>query len=638
MSTLIRFSKELAMLRIRSAASGIKNLLVVTAAVTGVAIQTAQAQVPAALSQAPDGAQLVVIVPSMSGLSGKLALLNQTLGLEMAELNDALGAFKAESGMAEGLNDAGAALFVVQDLTPMFDNGEPDFVMVVPVTDYQAFVGNFQGVDSDSDQVFELTLPNGQSGYAKESGGYAVLGDSLSSVQGYAPGGNADAIGNRIGELGQDYLSKCDAAVYIDLEALAPRLIEEINKGLAEMDQNMDQAGGMMDPSQLEMVKAMVALYATAGKAVLNSAEGVVIALDIGEHGVGITDAIQFKPNSPATKYLPGGTGNTASLLSQLPKGAYLVAAAFDAEAIAMGDLFDAAIAAMPQDNAQIDLYRDALPMIKQIKQYAGVFYTPDPGALMGGGGALNTLQSYTVQDSAAYLQMVKQYVTDLNGTSIPMAMPMAPGAGGAAGDGAAPAMSYTTSYTDNALQLDGVQVDQYAMQVQMPPEMMMQMGPAAGFMQMFTNINGYYADAGGHVLATTTLDQQLMARGLATGKTGDGVGTDDSLAKVREKAIPPGSAAEFYISLAGIAETASPFAMMFGMPAIEAPADLPPVAIGLGIKGNSSAARFYVPNETTKFVIDTAKSIQAQMMGGQGGPGGPDGQPQGPGAPPPPF
>ena len=75
--------------------------------------------------------------------------------------------------------------------------------------------------------------------------------------------------------------------------------------------------------------------------------------------------------------------------------------------------------------------------------------------------------------------------------------------------------------------------------------------------------------------------------------------------------------------------------AAMFGMPAVQAPADLPPVAAGLGIQGNSSAARLYVPNETTKFIIDTIKDVQAQMMGGMGGPGGP---PQGGGAPPPPF
>lgn len=164
-----------------------------------------------------------------------------------------------------------------------------------------------------------------------------------------------------------------------------------------------------------------------------------------------------------------------------------------------------------------------------------------------------------------------------------------------------------------------------------------MQMGPAAGFMTMFTNFTGYATQADGYYLASTTLDQQLMAKGLATGKTGDGMGAGDTLAQVREKAIPDGAVAEVYISLGGIAETVGPMAMMFGMPPIEVPQDLPPVAMGLGLNGTSAAGRLYVPNDTTRFIIGTVKDIQSQMMGGPGAPRGP-GQPQGPGAPPPPF
>jgi hypothetical protein len=384
---------------------------------------------------------------------------------------------------------------------------------------------------------------------------------------------------------------------------------------------------GVMDPSGLETMNAMMSLYASAAKAILESSEGVVFALDISEHGVGITKAANFKAGSSVMKYLPGGGGDTASILARLPQSSYIAAGAFDAKAIAVTELMEAAMNALPQDNPQLDLYRKAMPMVKQIQQYAGVLYTPDPGALMAGTGALNMLQTYKVQDGADYLQQTKAYISSLNGTELPMAMPMAPG-------GQPPVMTYATSYTDNALQLDGVQVDQYSMQMQMPQEMMTQMGPAAGFMTMFTNFTGYAAQTDGYFLSTTTLDQQLMAKGLATGKTGDGMGAGDTLAIVREKAIPDGAVAEVYISLGGITETVGPMAMMFGMPAIEAPQDLPPIAMGMGLDGTSAAGRLYVPNDTTRFIIGTVKSVQEQMMGGPGGPG----QPQGPGAPPPPF
>ena len=38
---------------------------------------------------------------------------------------------------------------------------------------------------------------------------------------------------------------------------------------------------------------------------------------------IGITDAIQFKADSPVMRYLPGGGSGTASILARLPKGSY---------------------------------------------------------------------------------------------------------------------------------------------------------------------------------------------------------------------------------------------------------------------------------------------------------------------------
>ncbi len=619
---------------IRSVVSHVKTWGVAATVAAVAAVQPVSAEVPAALSQAPRDAQFVFIVPSMSQFSGKLAMLNQNLGLDVPELADTLGTFKAEAGIGDALNDAGSALLVIQDLASAISTGEePDILLILPVTNYTAFIASFQeeGAAPAGAGVTQVTMPGGQPGFARESGGYAIMGNKEDAVTNYTPGDNAGTIGDRVGELGVKCLSECDAAVYIDLEAIAPALSPKIDEGIAAFNNNMNQAAemGMMDPSGQEMMRAMMSLYASAGKSVLQSSEGLVIALDISEHGFGITQAANFKPDSAVMKYLPGGNGNIGSVLARLPRSSYIAAAAIDAEAIAFSDLMEAAINAMPQDNAQLDIYRKALPMVKQIQQYAGVFYTPAPDAMTTGTGALNMLQTYKVKDSAGYMQQTKEYITSLNGTELPMmGMPMAAGA-------QAPAMTYATSYTDNALQLDGVQVDQYSMQVQMPQEMMMQMGPAAGFMQMFTNFTGYAAQADGYYLASTTLDQQLMAKGLATGKTADGMGTGDTLAQVREKAIPDGAVAEMYFSLSGLIETVGPMTMMFGLPPIEAPQELPPIAVGMGLKGNSAAGRLYVPNDTTRFIIGTAKDIQTQMMGGPGGPGM---QPQGPGAPPPPF
>ncbi|GAB4186706.1 MAG: hypothetical protein Kow00105_01270 [Phycisphaeraceae bacterium] len=621
------------MLTLRSVVSHVRTLCVAMTITAVPGIQTATADVPAALAQAPADAQFILIVPDMARLSGDIARFNQDVGLDLPELADALSAFKTEVGIENGLNDSGAALVVVNDLASAISSEtEPDMLLILPVTDYQAFVSNFEQA-AEAPQVAgvtALTMPDGQPGFAREVGGYAVMGEKAELVANYTPGGDAGVIAGRVGTLGQDYLGDCDAAIYIDLEAIAPVLSPKIDELLSEFNNEMAQAAEMgMDAGSLATMQAAMALYAKSGKAILNSSQGLVVTLDLSDQGVGFTAAVNFKADSQVMQYLPGGGGGLSSMLSRLPKGSYLLAGAFDAKAIACSELMEAALSALPEGNPQIDLYRKALPLIKQMQQYAGVLYTPEPGALMGGAGGLSILQTYRVEDPEAYMQATKEYLTSLNGFELPMAMPMPMQEGGAM-----PSMTYATSYTENALQLDGVQVDQYSMQMQMPPELMMQMGPAAGFMQMFTNFNGYAAQADGFYVSTTTLDQQLMSNALKTGKTGDGLGAGDPIAQVREHAIPDGAVAEVYLSIGGVTETVGPMAMMFGVPPIQAPQDLPPVAVGLGLQDTSAASRLYVPNDVVKFVVDTVNDIKAQMQG----PGGPGAQPHGPGAPPPPF
>ena len=50
--------------------------------------------------------------------------------------------------------------------------------MILPVTDYQTFIASFQpeGAAPAGDGVTAVTLPDGQDGFAKEAGGYAIMG------------------------------------------------------------------------------------------------------------------------------------------------------------------------------------------------------------------------------------------------------------------------------------------------------------------------------------------------------------------------------------------------------------------------------------------------------------------------------
>ena len=111
------------------------------------------AQVEAVLDLAAPDADAIVVVPNLSGLSRGLAALQQALGLPLPQMDDALGAFKRQMGMVEGLNDNGAMLLVTQDLVSALTTEPPrlpSVVLIMPTANYAAFVG---GLGGDGDEA-----------------------------------------------------------------------------------------------------------------------------------------------------------------------------------------------------------------------------------------------------------------------------------------------------------------------------------------------------------------------------------------------------------------------------------------------------------------------------------------------------
>ena len=198
--------------------------------------------------------------------------------------------------------------------------------------------------------------------------------------------------------------------------------------------------------------------------------------------------------------------------------------------------------------------------------------------------------------------------------------------------------MTYVTTYTENALQIDGVRVDQFQMSMNMPPEVMAQMaqaGPMAAMMMGGMNYQGYMAAKGNYVIATTVLDPQVVTKALAAVDQDSGIGAAGPIAQMRDAALPPDCMMEGYLSIDGLAQTANNFVIpMFGMQPIQVPDDVPPLSLAAGIEDSGLAKRIYLPKASLKFIAETVMNMQTQMQ--QGGPGGPGGYPGG--TQPPPF
>ena len=112
------------------------------------------------LDQVPGESLIVVKVTNVKATSDKLAKFATDLGVAAfaPPLMDPLGFIREQAGITAGTNDAGDMAFVFID-PAVTGSDDQSFVVLIPVSDYGAFIGNFADAKTDG-SVTEFT-PNG---------------------------------------------------------------------------------------------------------------------------------------------------------------------------------------------------------------------------------------------------------------------------------------------------------------------------------------------------------------------------------------------------------------------------------------------------------------------------------------------
>ena len=98
---------------------------------------------PEVLKQIPQNADVVILIPSLSGLDGKVSKLAKMFGSQEQLLQDPLQSIKLFLNLSDGLDDAGSAAVVLSNIPLPGGAAQPDMLAILPVTDYAKFVGNF---------------------------------------------------------------------------------------------------------------------------------------------------------------------------------------------------------------------------------------------------------------------------------------------------------------------------------------------------------------------------------------------------------------------------------------------------------------------------------------------------------------
>ncbi len=618
----------------RPAAVAAPATALLLAAATAVA-PAAGAQAPAApplaavFDAVPADAQVVLAVPTLRGFSERIAAFAADTGLDghSPELADVLGSLKQEMGLNQGLDDRGALLVVISEMgvaidaalddNPGNDHLEPSMLLLVPVSDYGAFVTGLGG--DPAAEGAQVRLGRGK-GFARQVPGYAVIGETAEGVAGYVPGAAGQAITDAVGPQTAPWFARGQSLVYVDVAALAPSLKSAVARGAAEIVHEMQEGA----PAQSAMLAPVFKAYAGLLNAMIDGTHTLGLALDLSDQGVGVAVGGRLNEGSTVANMMrPAGAdaaGQGGSLLNRLPDQPYLFANAadltrFDTDALAdavqtvVEDLKVAAgqgeVGGLPIGQI-VDMYTEMSQVSAGATAMGSVIYAPDPAAMMSG-GFFKQLNLTQTPDPQGVLNRQQAVMAKMNEVTIQM-----PAAGQDAA-GAGNAMSFETTYTANALEIDGTAVDQFQIKTVLPPAMMQQFGPMAALMGN-AGTGGYLAAKDGHVITTSVTDPQLITQGLKALEADNGLGAAASLTALREAQLPADAAMESWISVAGIANTVNPFMLMFaGGAQLDVPAGLAPVAMGAAVAPEGMVMRLFVPTDVVRFGIETLDQFKPQ-------------------------
>lgn len=295
---------------------------VMMAFLLGAAGLCAQAQAQAAggsvLDQVPDTALVVLKVKNLAQTNKKVAKFAKELGLDQQEpaMADPLGNLKQGLNLNKGLNDAGdAAVFMVD---PNAAGGDPSkaAVILVPVTDFKAFVGNFQNPAADG-AVTHAKVGDGVDVYLAQWGSYAAIAQSK-ELLGKKPTGL-----KLQGAAAREADAK-DAVVIANIPVLKGMALPQLKQGrdqiMKEIDDGAAQKGGEAQKFA-PLAKAVVGQLMDMAESFMNDSRAVSVGLNLTDAGVVATFVADFQPESRLGKLVAQGKSTEGPLISGLPPG-----------------------------------------------------------------------------------------------------------------------------------------------------------------------------------------------------------------------------------------------------------------------------------------------------------------------------
>jgi hypothetical protein len=570
-----------------------------------------------AIKLVPANALVVVKVADLEVTSKKVADFCGTLGLVQMnpKLADPLGMVLEQMGVSAGVNKGGDLAAAMVDPDAAGGNPDQSVIVLFPVSDYQAFLGNFPG-NTTQDNVTQVQFKNDVNpSFVAHWGDYAAISPSRTLVA------TQPTSFITLGDLASKEMDVKDFVVYANVKLLRPKAQAALENwrtmAMAQIDkaaQNPTPAGTNVNVAKVSPVLKVIAnQLITLAEEFSNDVDDASFSTNLSPDGIGSTGLLEFAPGSKLGTMVAQGKNTDASLLSGIPDGKYLLFGGGVSNPAVTSQFVNDFLS--PIEKAITDLGPDYAPFLDMISAAKTTIATQTGirFAMIAPTGPLGQeplFQFMTTRTGgsktllAATHQMYDSWQAAMKTLGVPQT-------------------GTTTTVTTAAKTLDGVSFDLF--QTSFDASQNPQAAQAMQFMTFIYGPNGMQQYIGpvndDSLLGVSGMSDTSISGAIAAIKSGGDPLANTATVKAVAAELPTERQAVVYIPLDLWASTGLNYAKQFSMDmGVKIPEDLPPVGITTETQG--SAVRFdaYVPAQLIQAL--TSAGMQIYMASHQAAPG----------------
>ncbi|HEY8665715.1 MAG TPA: hypothetical protein VIL86_03575 [Tepidisphaeraceae bacterium] len=560
----------------------------------------------------PSDAMIVLKVNHLKETSDKMGNLAKEFGLAatVPEAADPLAAMQKRSGINAGVNNKGEMALAV--MMPAEDGDKPKVLVLVPVSDYKAFIGNFADAKTEGEITTFTTPRMHQPTYAADWNGYAALSDTQDLLAKKPDGLKVQ------GAAAAKEMAAKDIVFYANIKTIAAKVLPELKAHRAEALEkavaDFTKQPGMEEYAPV--FRAFMNQAMNVAQGYLHDAESATVGFDFGTDGIAVTAMSEFTAGTYSANLVKGLKG-AGTDLAGLPDVKYFAFGGMSVDPKTFTQAFNDFMTPIskelansgPGGKAINDMVESGKKAIAATKSAAFAYAVP---AAQGEGYSQQVVVS---QGDAKVIQAVQKEQIKTVGELLTSF----------AKEGEKPPMEFVVqpeAKTVGDLKLDGFEMklhfDPNDPQAQQTQRMLQMIYGGEGLSGVFGAVNDKV------FISATGAPPELLAKTIESAKQGgDTLSAKKHVQGVSDK-LPKDRILVEYVALDNIANTALDFAKQQQIPLdVKIPENLPPLGFSIGCEGNALRGDVFLPTETVKDLISAGLTVYGQMQRGQQGGGG---------------